>query len=407
VIKFLSGTSYDGEAVPLCAFWRNDLTTDTSLEVSALDTTGETFAQAGKGKDSAIGDFSGQCIANAFFPKSSISCFNDGDCNGEGKCLPCTRYRYGGMKLAITHSPPTDILRFFNSGLDEFEIQSPNLVAFPPNVVRRSELDQLPYHIVIRNIQAEIAKCCHWDAGDGAPGKFFLAIVQLGPDTVEVQDVNGNNVTLKGLLIKNDVFPDEVGTFFPVGSVVVAGFEDQPSFYLEPRTGLVKPGEDVIFSFETGEGLSNLVPAVAQTKSIASASNQIVIDAVNAAGVACITATNLFNRDIQFFNNAINTKDAQTIAAALAKADAAKAAADASCEASSSAQTVGQECITLIAATINAETAADLQDQSTALTVKLKELADLVEKLDISIEEVGSRNAGQPSGIHSIYDYLI
>ena len=135
MVKFLSGTAYDGEAVPVCTFWRNDLKTDTSKDISEIESTGETYAQAGKGKDSAIGDFNGQCIANAFFPKDTITCFNDGDCNGEGKCLPCFRYRSGGMKMAITHSPPTDILRFFNSGLDENEIRSPKsktLIPFAP-----------------------------------------------------------------------------------------------------------------------------------------------------------------------------------------------------------------------------------------------------------------------------------
>ena len=152
MVKFLSGTQYSGTAVPLCAFWRNDFRTDASKEIAELESTGQPFAQRGKGKDSAIGDFSGQCIANAFFGKSTISCFNDGDCNGEGKCLPCTKYRSGGMKLAITHSPPIEALRFFNKGLTETEIQSPNLVRFPPDAVNAIEQDQIPYNILLRNI---------------------------------------------------------------------------------------------------------------------------------------------------------------------------------------------------------------------------------------------------------------
>jgi len=377
VVKFLAGSSYNGDTVPVCTFWRNDLRTDPSKDISEIETTGETYAQAGKGKDSAIGNFNGQCIANAFYPKDSITCFNEGRCNEEGKCLPCFRYKAGGMKLAITHSPPRDILRFFNSGLDEFQIQSPNLVSFPPNVVNRVETDQLPYHILIRNIQAELAKCCHWDAGDGVAGVFFTAVIQNGPDTVTFKDAAGNDVTLRGITVKNEVFPDEVGSFFPVGSVVVAGFEDQPSFYLEPRTGLVKPGEDVIFSFE-GDGV-DISPAIQQTKQIASDSNQVVTDSVNAAGVACVTADNLFARDIAYFNNAANTGDPQTIAAAQAKAEAAAAASTIACDAADGATVVGQEAIDLIAATINAANSEDLQTSSTDLTVKLVELADLVE----------------------------
>jgi hypothetical protein len=260
VTKFLSGGQFSGSSVPLCAFWRNDFKTDPSKELSELESTGQTYAQANKGKDSAIGSFEGQCIANAYFPKSSITCFNDGECNGEGKCLPCSRYKYGGLRMAISHSPPTDILRFFNKGLTELEIQSPNLVQFPPDVVNQVEQDQLPFHILIRNIQAEIAKCCHWDAGDGVPGKFFLAIIRDGEDTVEVTQANGSTITIAGIRVKHSAFSDEVGTFFPIGTAVVAGFEDQPSFYLEPRTGLVRPGGDVIFNFDSGDGVSNTPP---------------------------------------------------------------------------------------------------------------------------------------------------
>ncbi|MCK4829046.1 hypothetical protein KA005_75685, partial [bacterium] len=119
MVKFLSGGQYTGAAVPLCTFWRNDLRTDPEEEVSQIEGTGETFAQEGEGQNSSIGDFAGQCIANAFFPKSEITCFNDGECNGEGKCLPCSKYRYGGMKMAITHSPPTEALKFFAKGLSD------------------------------------------------------------------------------------------------------------------------------------------------------------------------------------------------------------------------------------------------------------------------------------------------
>ncbi len=378
MVKFLSGGQFAGSAVPLCTFWRNDLTTDSDVEFSKIEGTGETFAQEGEGQNSSIGDFSGQCIANAFFPKSSITCFNDGDCNGSGKCLPCSRYRYGGMKMAISHSPPPEVLKFFNKGLTDDEIKSPNLVRFPPSAVNAVVQDQLPYHILVRNIQAEIAKCCHWNADTGAPARFFLATIRKGPDFLVLQDANGADVSFKGLLVKNNAFPDEVGTFFPDGTTVVAGWEDQPSFFLEPRTGLIKPGDGVIYSFASGEGVSETSSSI-RTKQIASDSNTVVTSAVNAAGFACVATANTAAQDADFFNNAFNTNDPQTIAAAQAKLDLANANTTIACDASAEAPDVGQECINLIAATIGSGDAATLKTNGQALASKLTELADLVE----------------------------
>src|SRR5262245_47991573 len=115
MVKFLAGESYDGSSVPTCTYWSTEQTTDTTQD----------FAQI-------VGQRSqGQCIANAFFRRDQITCFNNGQCNGEGKCLPCSQYKYGGMRLAITHSPPLEILRQFSGGLTEEEVRSPNLTRFP------------------------------------------------------------------------------------------------------------------------------------------------------------------------------------------------------------------------------------------------------------------------------------
>ena len=386
MVKFLSGGQYTGTTVPLCTFWRNDLETDPTKEISKIEGTGQTFAQADKGQNSSIGNFSGQCIANAFFPKSTITCFNDGNCNGEGKCLPCSKYRYGGMKMAITHSPPPEALKFFAKGLTDDEIKSPNLTAFPPSAAQEILQDQLPYHVLIRNIQAEISKCCLWSADTGVPGKFFLATIKKGSDTIVLQDAAGNNVNATGLIVKNDAFPDEVGTFFPVGTVVVAGWEDQPSFFLEPRTGLIKPGDGVIYNFNTDEGVTE-TSSTLRTKQIASDSNDLVDNSVNAAQFACVAAQNVVSQDAAFFNNAFNTNDPQTIAAAQAKLDQANANSTISCEAADLVPALAQECIDLIASTIEADNSEDLKTNGEALADKLSELAD-------SVETSGSTVAG-------------
>jgi hypothetical protein len=377
VVKFLSGSQYTGEAVPLCTFWRDDVRTDPTQELSQIEGTGFTFSQADAGQNSAIGEFDGQCIANAFFPKSTITCFNEGQCNGEGKCLPCSRYRYGGMKMAITHSPPPEVLKFFGKGLTDDEIKSPNLVRFPPSAAQAIVQDQLPYHVLIRNIQAEIAKCCHWNADTGVPAQFFLATIRNGPDVAVIQDAEGNDINIKGIRVINDAFPDEVGTFFPVGTTVVAGWLDQPSFFLEPRTGLIRTGEDIIFNFDTGEGVDNS-PTTVRTKQIASDSNTVVDNAVNAAIFACQTAQADLAQQAAFFNGAFNTNDPATIATAQAKLDTANANVNTACTASTDSTTVGQEAIDLIADTITSDS-SELQANGIALADKLDELADLVE----------------------------
>ena len=279
--------------------------------------------------------------------------------------------------MAITHSPPLDNLRSFEKGLTEDEIKSPNLVKFPPSVVQEIEQTQLPYHILLRNVQAEINKCCHWNAGSGTPDKFFLAEIIDGPDTNVVIDPKGGAITTRGVRVKNSVFPDEVGTFFPVGTTVVAGFEDQPSFYLEPRTGLVVPGEDVIFRF-TGAGASP-PPARVVVKQIASDSNSIVVDAVRAAAFACVTAQSKENAAVDFANNAAATNDPATITAAASRLSLAVADSTTACDASTAAQLRGQDAIDEIALTIAADAGEDLFPIATELALTLEELADLVE----------------------------
>jgi hypothetical protein len=169
-------------------------------------------------------------------------------------------------------------LKEFNKGLTDAELKSPNAPPVPAGVANKVEADQLPYHLMLRNIQARIQKCCHWSLGDGRPDEFFVTSIIDGPVSLEITDVNGNAATVKGILVKDeDVFPDEVGTFFPVGTVVVAGWRAQPSFFLEPRTGRPLSGEGVIFAFNT-DGTS-----VHSAKVAVSNSQVLIPDAKNHA----------------------------------------------------------------------------------------------------------------------------
>ncbi len=379
--KFLSGTSYDGTLVSLCTYWRGDVTTDTGRDISPLESNPS-------GKE--------QCIANHYFPREDITCFNSGSCNGEGKCITCSKYKYGGTRLGISHSPPSDILRFFNKGLSDSDIKSPNLVRFPPRAVQEVDHDQMPLHILIRNVQAEISKCCHWNMGDGTAGRFFLAVVRNGPDTVEATRISdGQLVPLKGLIITHSVFDNNEGAFFPVGSTVVAGFEDSPSFYLEPRTGLIKPGEDVIFNFNAAA--NDLSSATHRAKSAAAATSQVVIDAVNATAQGCNSARTRFSQSSSFLNNANNTGNLQQIATARAKADDLSDSQAAACGAASAAPATGQEAITKINTVVTASTKDGTIAAATDLVTTLDELLTFVIIASIHAGDTGARTVLEQS----------
>lgn len=377
MVKFLSGSTYSGESIPVCTYWRGDVKTDTDSDISPLEKGGG----------------SEQCIANHYFTRASISCFNDGDCNGEGKCIVCTKYIYGGTRLGISHSPPTDILRFFNKGLTDADIRSPNLVRFPPSVVQQVDHTQMPLHILIRNVQAEIAKCCHWSLGTGTPSRFFLAVVQNGPDTITVTQANGQETQIKGIRVKNDAFDDDEGVFFAVGITVVAGFEEAPSFYLEPRTGLIKPGEDVIFSFNTSVGDQSA--ATNQAKSAASTTTQVVIDAVRTVALACQSARQRMSQSSSFLNNAFNTKNNAQIEAANAKVVELNAAQVAACEAAEEAAPKGQEAIDKINVVLGATTKEDTIQAVESLLPVLEELEALLVTGAINAGDTAARSTSQ------------
>jgi hypothetical protein len=282
--------------------------------------------------------------------------------------------------MAISHSPPVDILRNFDKGLTEADLRSPNLVRFPSSAVSLVQQDQLPYHILIRNIQAQIAKCCRWNVGDGSPGEFYLTPILDGSVTAQITDANGNLAHFKGIAVTHDEFPDSVGTFFPVGTVVVAGFKDQPSFYLEPKTGLPTPGEGIIFDSGGANSPSN------QAKNLAVQASQPNIDAVNTANFASSTADQNLAQAQDFYDKALETKNPATIEAAKTKRDTAQDKADAAQAAATAAQTLGNEANVLIGEVQAATVAQEVFKKSQDLADTLDDLADQV--------EIAGNNAG-------------
>jgi len=396
VVKFLSGSTYSGERIKTCTFWRSDLTTNKTKDYADISSTD-------------VGG--GSCVANAFFKREDISCFNSGDCNSEGKCLPCTKYKYGGMQLGISHSPPLTVLKEFNKGITDDDLRSPNKLIIGKEIATRTDADQLPFHVVLRNIQAGIAKCCHWSAGNGTPSKFYLAKIIKGNATktyIEyttlpqekdsagnpVKDKNGRVIDpviqevktdVPGIYVTNTAFDDKVGSFFPVGTVVLAGFEDQPSFYLEPRTGLMKPGEDVIFLASAADSY------LTKAKKTAVKCTQPTIDAVNAARTAKNTAVALQNEAINYYNQTLLSNEPDLIASAKVKSDLATANAAAASAAYTQATILGNSANVTIGDIVNAEVSDDI-------TVAAKVLADTLDALAAQVTITANCASGTSAG---------
>lgn len=408
MVKFLSGTSFDSGSVPVCTYWRSDVTTNKDEDFAEIQGTGDAFGDARTGGDElendpqkralgSQGQNSGTCIANAFFAREDITCFNGGDCNNSGQCLPCSKYRFEGMQLGISHSPPLSFLRNFFKGVTDSELRSPNFFAVGGRAVNESEQDQVPYHILLKNVMARLDKCCRWSVGNGLPDEFVLRPIIDGPDTKTITDVNGNQTQVKGITVTNSVFPDTVGTFFPVGTMVVAGWKDQPSFYLEPRTGLVKLGEGVIFPVGSSAGPR------AELKSSAASATQPMIDAVNAAGQVCNDLNRSLAADASFFNNSLNTSDPATIASAESKLAATRANQEAACAAAQEAQNKGQQANARIALIVQYPDGSPFQALSQLgvnLANDLDAVATEVEKAAVAGEGLSSaQNASAKAGL--------
>ncbi len=387
MVKFLTGTSYDGSQVPVCTYWSTESVTDISEDVAELESRATT----------------GRCIANHYFDRNDISCFDDGQCNGEGKCLSCTKYRYGaGMRMGISHSPPLEFLREFNHGLTDSDLLSPQLNA-GGQPVRQVDQDQTPFHIIVRNVQAEIAKCCRWSAGDGAASQFLITQIIDGPDQIQITGANGGVQVLKGIRVKNAAFPQdrgnqetnpEGGSFFAVGTVVVAGWADAPSFYLEPRTGLVKPGEGVVFKSATDAGTVNssakgLAPAVpAQTANALSAIDYCVSQAAQISNSKLDYTINLANSDAP----------ADQVAAAKAISDAAFAAHAACVAAATAAAPLASAANSSATALLAATTQEGINSTSGACATSLESLAAQV---DIANVNCGGQPASDTAAVAS------
>lgn len=384
MVKFLTGGSYDGSQVPVCAFWSTEAKTDKDKDFADIE-AGATF---------------GNCIANHYFAVNDISCFNEGNCNGEGKCLPCTKYKYAGMRMGISHAPPLEFFRQFNKGLSEEEIKSPQFRALG-SAVQRTFHDQLPLHIIIRNIQAEIAKCCRWSVGDGEPSRFVLAQIIDGPDIITLTGANGGTQTLRGIRVNNDVFPDsgtptnpEGGSFFPVGLSVVAGWEDQPSFYLEPRTHLVKNGEGVVFK---SSGNNNV--ALSRARQLASRAPAAAANAQSAINAAGVQATQILSIEIGLANNILQSnapasqKD-NANARVVEKQAAVTAITDAQTEASTLVSSINANA----SSTVSAEEPDDVIASASALASDLEALAAQV---DIASSNAGGQPASETAAAAS------
>jgi len=249
----------------------------------------------------------------------------------------------------------------------------------------------MPLHILIRNVQAEIAKCCHWSMGDGTPDRFFLAVVQAGPDELTVTQADGQERTIKGLRVEHDAFPNDEGVFLPIGITVVAGFEAAPSFYLEPRTGLMKPGEDVIFSFNSADGDTST--ATNRAKQASAATTTVVIDTVRAIGLGCQSARQRLAQSASFLNNAYNTKNNAQIETANAKVTELADAQNAACTAAQESTGKGQECITAINVVVQAETKDATISAAEALTPLLEELLALAVTASVNAGSTSARAA--------------
>lgn len=386
MVKFLSGTSYDGSQVPVCTYWSTKFTTDKTEDLSPI--TGPAL--------------NGNCIANHYFAIEDISCFNDGLCNSEGKCLPCTKYKYGeGMRMGISHSPPLEFFREFNNGLTDSDLASPQLSAVGSSV-QTVYHTQLPFHIIIKNIQAEIAKCCKWSGGDGSPSQFVITPIIDGPDTIQITGADGGTQTLKGIRVKNDAFPQDQGTstnpeggsFFPVGLAVVAGWADAPSFYLEPRTGLVKPGEGVVFNSSSNSSTIN-----SQAKSIAQGVPSITDNALSSIDYCINQAAQISNDKLNFLANISQSSAPQSdIDSAQASYDASFAAYQACVDAKTAAVSIAAAANSAAAAVISSTEQSDVSSNSATTSTQLSLLAAQV---DIANTNSGGQPASDTAAVSS------
>lgn len=379
MVKFLQGSQYSGAQIPVCTFWSTQSVTNIDEDFSEIESQVN----------------SGRCIANHYFSREDISCFNDGQCNREGKCLPCTKYKYSGMRMAISHSPPLEFFREFNKGLTERDIFNPQLRATGDPVTAVSQ-DQLPFHVLLRNLQAEVAKCCRWSGGDGRPSQFVITPIINGPDTITLTDADGSTSQLQGIRVQSSVFPDVGGSFFPVGTNVVAGWADEPSFYLEPRTGLVKNGEGIVFRASSAANSS-----LAKTKSIATSAPAAANNALSAIELAQNQAAQLLSAETNFANNLLQSNAPAAVKEnAQAQVVAKQAAFDAIDTALTDATALSSTISSQASSVASATEVESIVAAGTALADSLEQMSTLVDTANINAGgEPASGTAGAAARI--------
>ncbi len=378
MVKFLSGKSFDGDKVPVCAYWSTTKETDIDQSFTPLIDQ----------------ETAGRCIANHYTFLEEISCFSAGRCNGEGKCLPCTQYRYGeGVRMGISHSPPLELLRQYQRGWSDEDLRSP-FARIGGLVVRAPQQDQLPFHILLRNIQAEVAKCCRWSEADGVPTQFLITTIIDGPDEIELTASDGEKINLKGIRVKHNAFPEDTGTdtnpeggsFFAVGSVVVAGWSDAPSFYLEPRTGLVKAGEGVVFKSQEDTTTVN-----SQAKVIANGVPSTLTVAQNAINYCGFQGQQNANAEADYYNNVRESSmpDEQKMEA-YNRTVAAGESVNLIAEAKAAAVTLSQEAFVAAQEIVTATT-------SEAVSSASAECADALDGVAEQVDIANVNCGGQPA----------
>ena len=94
-----------------------------------------------------------RCGATDHFAEESISCYNEGLCDGFGTCRGCSKYDQGGLKY------------------DEED--------------GAGGLSQTPFNLQVYNLRAQLQPCCNWAGSIGTFRKQFVA----GDEAIKIQSI--------------------------------------------------------------------------------------------------------------------------------------------------------------------------------------------------------------------------
>lgn len=143
------------------------------------------------------------CTADKRFAEDSISCFNDGLCDGFGTCRGCTRYDQGGLKYG--------------------------------DVDGQGGTSQQPFNLQLYNIRAQLQQCCNWNGEPGTFRKDFATpddVVSAAIQSITRPDDAATNEDANGYLVltaESAGFPD--------------GFPAYPSELIATRDGTDEDGK--------------------------------------------------------------------------------------------------------------------------------------------------------------------